>query len=637
MKKLKKIIQERKFKYIAFFGLIISIQFIVGGNLQYKGYSVHTIKEFIIDVIKIIILWIILIAVHYCILFVIKKIKIKISQKKNENNVKCKKEQNENNVKNNTELRNMQNENSNENNEKLKKEQNENNIECNAKLEDSKIESQIKNNKKLIKRKNKDCKKITDANEKNGKIYSYFIIIFACWIPVLLAFFPACVSYDGGMQIYTYVFKGSIGYHPFLTTYLFSFFYKLGLFVFNSPTFGMFLFSLFQMTIMAFCFAYAVEFIKNKTIEKGKFIYILSLIFYALFPYNQLMPIITTKDTLFAGIFIVFMIKLYNYLDYKKFKFKEYIIMLLFGLLTLFLRNNITYAYALSIPFIFIILFKNKKKMFEIVSMFLIILIIYKEVNPLVYSNNNGEKSVGIGRKALYTQAIGRIVKYRSEELTDDEKEKIQYYFDGNNEKIRKYLINYKIVGRLYRSNFADNTDIMANHKKINEKRFYELYFHLLKRFPTECIDSFLDTIRGYWYINDDSFCNLWPTKADRGALELFNNPNDILKNEFAIIGDSKIPWLKTFYKKLLCENYFRKIPILFVFFQPAFYFYIDLAFLLYALYNKKEKKRLVLAVILFILFMSCFAAYCAIVRYMYEILVFTPVMLALAFTKEDE
>ena len=38
MEKIKEIIKEKKFKYICFFWSIISIQFILGGNLQGKGH-----------------------------------------------------------------------------------------------------------------------------------------------------------------------------------------------------------------------------------------------------------------------------------------------------------------------------------------------------------------------------------------------------------------------------------------------------------------------------------------------------------------------------------------------------------------------------------------------------------------------
>ena len=68
MQKIKGVIKERKFKFISFFWLLISIQFVVGGNLQTRGYSIGSFKENVISIIEIIVLTIIFIALHYCFL-----------------------------------------------------------------------------------------------------------------------------------------------------------------------------------------------------------------------------------------------------------------------------------------------------------------------------------------------------------------------------------------------------------------------------------------------------------------------------------------------------------------------------------------------------------------------------------------
>ena len=56
MDKAIEIIKERKFKYICFFWLIISIQFVIGSNLQTKGYSICGFGDVIINLLKIIFL-----------------------------------------------------------------------------------------------------------------------------------------------------------------------------------------------------------------------------------------------------------------------------------------------------------------------------------------------------------------------------------------------------------------------------------------------------------------------------------------------------------------------------------------------------------------------------------------------------
>lgn len=76
---MMKIIKDKKFKYIFIFWLVISIQFVIGANLQYKGYSIKDGKDFAISVIKIILLTIIFVVLHYCCLELKNKIQ-KIKQ-----------------------------------------------------------------------------------------------------------------------------------------------------------------------------------------------------------------------------------------------------------------------------------------------------------------------------------------------------------------------------------------------------------------------------------------------------------------------------------------------------------------------------------------------------------------------------
>lgn len=50
----------------------------------------------------------------------------------------------------------------------------------------------------------KQRKKITNNKIEKSNFIIYFIIIIICWIPTLLAFYPAIVNYDGGFQIRDY-------------------------------------------------------------------------------------------------------------------------------------------------------------------------------------------------------------------------------------------------------------------------------------------------------------------------------------------------------------------------------------------------------------------------------------------------
>lgn len=68
MEKIKEIIKEKKFKYICFFWSIISIQFILGGNLQSKGHICTSKSQVLLNIFMFIFMTVIFITLHYSIL-----------------------------------------------------------------------------------------------------------------------------------------------------------------------------------------------------------------------------------------------------------------------------------------------------------------------------------------------------------------------------------------------------------------------------------------------------------------------------------------------------------------------------------------------------------------------------------------
>lgn len=555
LKYIKTTIKDRKFKYIAFFWFIISIQFIIGDSLQYSGYSINSPLDFIMKLIAIILLSIIFITIHYCCIEIIKKIK----QCKKEKKIQHKNEKSE-----------------------------ENHV---------KVWNRLKKYRALI----------------------YFSIIILCWVPILLAYYPAIVSYDGGYQIRDFIFKnGQMNHHPVIITLLYSFFYELGL-LHGYANWGMFWFSIFQMTFMASIFSYAITFVENRT--QNKIVTIISLLFYAVFPYNQLMSIITTKDVIFAGMFLLFLINFYKAFE-KKLKLKDYILLVITGTIMLFTRNNAVIILAASIPFIFFILFKDKENLKKAMVILLLTIISYKIANTCIYANTNNINDEGSPRLYPFAQATAKIVRESENELTEDEKEKISYYFT-----------DYKTLAKEYKPAIADNAAKLMKGENINKdkKEFYNFMWQLAKKYPEKFIESGLNTIRGLWYINDTSFNTIHHDKMKNvaGALELYSFP--IKKNPiYKLSIQSKIPKLKRFYNKMFCLNEYENIPILYILFQPATYLYISLAFLLYAMYKKENTKKAI-GTIIFLYAISNIAGQCALVRYIYPVIVCTPLMLALS------
>ena len=552
MQKIKGVIKERKFKFISFFWLLISIQFVVGGNLQTRGYTIGSFKENVVSIIEIIVLGIIFIALHYCFLTLYNTYK----------------------------------------------------------------KSKTKNDKiKEIPKENK-------LNKYNGIIY--FLIIFVCWIPAILAFYPSILSYDGPWQILRFTRGQMDAGYSFPSTFLLTGFYKIGFYL-NNVTIGMFLYTIFQSIVMASIFSYTVKFVKEK-INNKIYTYIV-LAFYAIFPYNQLFPLMTTKDTLFAGLMLIFIIKLYKIMTEKN-KFEDYIFIILIGILTALFRSNCICAFLVIVPCIFFIFIKNRDLCKKLLVIFILTIVGYNVMNNLLVNVTNAKKISGQIGTTIFSQAVGKVCQEKREYLTDEEKEKINYYYGS-----------YKDLAKVYRNNLSDfaNDKIQYENVQNNNKEFLKFIVELGLKYPEIYIDSFLNTIRGYWYINDDSFCNIWAEEEDRGCLELDFNP--IFKEDYLAVQQySYVPELQNLYKDLFAKNYYRNIPILYIVFQPSFYFYILIACILYSIY-KKERKMLILQILLLMYFATCFFGPCAIIRYIYAVIVSVPIIALSVFkdTKKEK
>lgn len=550
LKNIKKIIIEKKFKYIFFFCLVLSMQFVLGYQLQKFEYTAKNVTGVVINIINIIVLSVVLTTIVYIGKYIIEQVKEKI---------------------------------------------------------------QIKNKEKICKNNNE--------KQTNNFIIMYFLIIILCWMPAFLAFCPAILNYDGPSQIIAYIVASErmTTQQPIISTLMMVSFFEFGIKVLGSSTLGMMCFSLFQMCFMAGVFAYTVNFVWKET--DNKVITTLVLIFYAIFPYNQLFPLMTTKDTMFAGFTLFFVVQLYQF-PRKKFGIKEYVLLSIFAVFMLLFRNNAAYALVVALPIMMIFLRDNKKKMFDIAIVFVIIFIVYQLCFEGLIIATDSVMQSDREKLSVISQAIARVSKQKKDELTEDEIDEINYYFEDIDRLIE-----------VYDTNISDDTKraIVIKKYEENPKGFYKLFVSMVKKYPIICIDSFLDTIRGYWYIFDNSFNQIFHEESPetKGCLELtFYVVTDGIREN--LVRDlNELPVLRKFYRSMFCQNNYTKIPVLYIVFQPAIYFYIALACLLYAIY-KKDKNLVIPTIYLFLYFLTCFLGPGAIIRYMYANIVATPFILAM-------
>lgn len=487
---------------------------------------------------------------------------------------------------------------------------------------------------------------------KNKKIF-YFIIILICYIPTYIAMFPLIYTYDVPQQVHNSISTAN----PLIHTILIKLFAEMGKSI-GSITIGMTLFVLCQAVIMIAAFSETIDFIKRKT--NNKVLEIISLLFFALFPFNKLFLCYATKDVLFAGFTLLAMIYLIDIIDGTKSKTKDCILGTIFLLLMISFRLNSVYALAVTIPFMIIALHKNKNLMTKIFIMFIVSILLYIGVNKLIISILHINDTNGVGASFQIHQAIGLITIEHEDELSENEKEKINYYYGGI-ENVKRNFNGYIADGMV--------KSLKQENYNKNPEEYNKFTKELIKRYPKTVLKSLLNTSRGYWYIMDDSFNKIGKSYDNHqfGCLTItFEIPmskesseeekretalkykDEIKKNVRFPYVDGEVkkeeilnhynlfPKLRNFYKWLFCENNYKKLPVLYVFFRPGIYTYITIAYLLLGIY-RRQKEVIITGMYLLLYIGTCMLGPCSTIKYIYCIIVMSPIMVSYFFTKRKK
>ena len=193
-----------------------------------------------------------------------------------------------------------------------------------------------------------------------------FLIIFIVNLIFLLKFYPGNLTYDSYNEISQ--IKGLfplMNNHSILHTGLLAIFVKFGMFI-NNISFGVFLYSLFQIIILSLVFSYVMHFLAK---EKVSIIFrICTLLLFAFHPINIIYSFSLWKDILFSLCFVIFSILIY-YLSKDKNYFmnkKNIVIFSIVSILLMYLRNNGVYVVVISLLFLCIKYFKNNRRVFPI-------------------------------------------------------------------------------------------------------------------------------------------------------------------------------------------------------------------------------------------------------------------------------
>lgn len=442
----------------------------------------------------------------------------------------------------------------------------------------------------------------------------YSLLIFLCWVPVFLAYYPSVFAYDAEGQLYQVIAKDYSTHHPLLHTLFLGAFFRLGGAAGSYQT-GMAVHSVVQMLLMALAFGWAISWLYER--RTPRWIRILLLLFYGLFPANSILALSTTKDVIFSAIVLLFTLKGYDLAGDRSQNVSgagagDWIVFLILAVLMLLFRNNAVYAFAVSVPVVCIVLGKEKRRRYLRMAILALVLFVIcaSALKAVTHAQNGSPREM----LSVPLQQMAR-VRVEAEERIDP----------AMRQELDRY-IKAEWVFAAYDPHLADP---VKNRAVIHDDPagLIRTWLRLGLRFPTIYADAFLDNSLGMWYLWDTSFAQVYGIGTESGFGYL-STDNRTMPAGCEIVERSFLPGLRSFMERIVSDNAYQSLPFVRLLFAPALYWWLLWLYLTAALYHQKGREALP-TVFLIAYYLTLLLSPTVIVRYMYPLIVTVPVILS--------
>ena len=447
-------------------------------------------------------------------------------------------------------------------------------------------------------------------------------VIFLCWLPVFLAYYPSVFAYDAEGQLYQVIAHDYSTHHPLLHTLFLGAFFRLGGQALGSYSAGMAVHSIVQMLLMALVFGCTLAYLYRKGVSV--YLRIVLLVFYALFPTNSILALSTTKDVLFSALVLLYTITVYRMgvdgmenqckedTDFVKKDWAAYVII---SVLLLLFRNNAVYAYVFSIPFIYLGLRRSKdteavslrrKYLIASVSALFLFAMGSMALKAALGAQNGSPREM----LSIPLQQMARTRVHTEETLSPEMQQELDKYIPSD------------WVFAAYNPYLADP---VKNRAVIHDDPvgLVKTWLKLGMDNPQIYIDAFLDNSIGYWFLEDRTHAQIYGIGTESGFGYL-STDNRVMPAGCEIVEHSYLPGLRTAMERVVSDNVYQNIPIVRVLFAPAFYWWLLCMYMASAIYSRKYR-FLIPAVFLVIYYLTLLLSPTVLIRYMYPFVITVP------------
>lgn len=411
-------------------------------------------------------------------------------------------------------------------------------------------------------------RKVTD---KKKTVYTMLLLLL-CWLPVFLAVYPGFFVYDAQDELIQVQTRNFTTHHPLPHVLLLGGIILAVNKVVDSYNAGIAAYTLFQMFVMAGVFTYVLHFMKR--IGVRRWLRIVSLLYFGLFPVNVMFVLCSAKDGIFSGAFLLLLTALVDMVRDRKAFFTDWKRQALFvgsALVMMSFRHNGMYALLVMIP-ILVGYMKGYRKQTGILLG--LAFAAYFGLSAGLTAGLHAEDSENQEMLTVPIQQLARTWKYDSESMSEEQKQTL-------------YEILPEDVLPYYTAKVSDGVKIAFNNEAFSAEpgKYIRLWAEVGMEHPFTYVNAWLMTSYGFWY--PDTVIDVY---RGNSVFTFTYEDSSFFGYEVEQPGvrESKIPVLDEFYRKLSLEVAQHKIPVLSMLFSPGFLFWLFAFTGGYVFYSRK-------------------------------------------------
>lgn len=322
------------------------------------------------------------------------------------------------------------------------------------------------------------------------------IVCLVCWLPYFLYEFPGIMSADSLNQFEQALFiKPWSNHHPVVHTLFIYLFYHIGLIITGNRITAISFYTVAQMIFMSYCAGRVVRTMHKYDV--ARWFRIVTIIFYALVPFNAVMSVIMWKDVPFAGITSLFICCIVDILhELQKPDGGTWSLMLqlrfyIVGIMFCLFRTNAWYAFII---FAICMLYVFRRQLKKVSLPIILVVISVIMIKGPVMNIAGIEQPDFVESLSVPLQQVARVL-VDDKDLTDSELELIDKVID------RTY------IKQLYAADFADNIKELVRagqpeYLEAHKFEYFKLWLSLGIRYPGAYLNAWSELTRGFWYPN---------------------------------------------------------------------------------------------------------------------------------------